>query len=159
MSEKKELSASSKVRKTESMKKRFLENNMKRTFMPRPSVPYLEFTDMDTVKDKQLEPLIVNGLGHILSVNGFSVSSNFVINLTIRIRGSGGLLEKKMHEYSTDFPIYIRSKPLRKERVADVEQLGLLPNSLKTNFKNLKTHFQFIHESPIMLPGCATAYD
>lgn len=64
---------------------------------------------------------MVDGLGQILSVNGFTVSSNFVVNLTLRYRGRGGLFDKKMHEYSTDFPIYIRSKPLKKERIADVE--------------------------------------
>lgn len=64
-----------------------------------------------------------------------------------------------MTTYEKDFPIYIRSKPLRKERVADVEQLGLLPNSLKHNVQNLRTHFGFINETPIILPGCATAYD
>ena len=94
---------------------------MKRTFVDRPSLPYLKFTDMDTVTDKKLPDHIVNGLSQILTVNGFAVSSNFVINLAIRIRGQGGLFDKDMHEYSTDFPIYIRSKPLRKERIADVE--------------------------------------
>ena len=69
---------------------------------------------------------VVNGLGQMLSVNGFTVSSNFIVSLTIRIRGQGGLFDKDMHVYQKDFPIYIRSKPLRKERVADVEQLGLL---------------------------------
>ena len=80
---------------------------------------------------------MVDGLGQVLTVNGFSMSSNFVVNLAIKIRGSGGLFEKDWHEYSTDFPIYIRSKPLVKERVADVEQLGLLPNSIKNNRQTL----------------------
>ena len=64
-----------------------------------------------------------------------------------------------MYTYQKDFPIFIRSKPLRNERVADVEQLGLLPNSLKNNKENLRSHFKFINETPIILPGCATAYD
>jgi hypothetical protein len=63
----------------------------------------------------------MDGLGHILSVNGFHVSSNLVVNLTIRISGTGGLFDKDMHVYSTDFPIFVRSLPLRNERVADVE--------------------------------------
>lgn len=137
----------------------FMSVNMKRKFENRPSTSYTAFTDLDTMTDMNFPEGVFNGMGHILSVNGFHVSSNLVVNLTIRIRGEGGLFDKDMHVYSTDFPIYVRSKPLRKEHVADVEQLGLLPHSLKTNIKHLKTHFQFIQETPIMLPGCATAYD
>lgn len=72
--------------------------------------------------------------------------------------GSGSVFEKAVTTYSTDFPIYIRSRPVRKEWIADVEQLGLLPHSLKKNVNHLHTHFKFIGE-PIMLPGCSTAYD
>ena len=105
-----------------------------------------------------LDEHVLDGLGQILTVNGFSMSSNFVVNLTIRLPGEGGLFGKQYHEYTKDFPIYIRTKPLKDERIADVEQLGLLPKSLKQNIKNLQTHFEYIHE-PFILPGCATAYD
>ena len=64
-----------------------------------------------------------------------------------------------MVEHTQDFPVFIRSKPLRGEHLADVEQLGLLPVSLKDNNKNLRSHFSFMLNSPIILPGCATAYD
>ena len=57
----------------------------------------------------------------MLTVNGFSFSSNFVVNLSIRIRGNRGVFGKTDKVYSTDFPIYIRSKPLINEQVADVE--------------------------------------
>ena len=81
-----------------------------------------------------------------------------MVSLNIRIKGTGGLFDKEWHEYSSDFPIYIRSKPLRNERVADVEQLGLLPRSLKQNLKYLETHFKYVRD-PIMLPGVSTAYE
>ena len=110
---------------------------MKRSFVDRPSLNYMAFTDLDTMSSANLKKEVVDGLGQILSVNGFAIQSNFVVNLTIRIKGTGGLFDKDWHEYSTDFPIYIRSKPLRREGVADVEQLGLLPNTLKQNVKNL----------------------
>jgi len=119
--------------KTASLRKNFINNNMKRSFMPRPSKAYLKFSQMDTVKDLGKSTEVADGLSQLLSVNGFSVQSNFIVSLTIRIRGSGGLFDQDMYTYEKDFPIYIRSKPLRKERVADVEQLGLLPNSLKNN--------------------------
>lgn len=60
---------------------------MKRTFIPRPSLKYLEFSDLDTISDLGLKSSIADGLGHILTVNGFSISSNFIVSLTIRIRG------------------------------------------------------------------------
>ena len=132
---------------------------MKRKFGKRPSIAYLDISELDQAKNLGLKKEIINGLGQILTVNGFAVSSNFVINLAIRIRGDGGLFDKDWHTYSTDFPIYIRSKPLAREHLADVEQLGLLPQSLKQNKKNLATHFKFIHDSPIILPGCTTAYE
>ena len=65
---------------------------------------------------------------------------------------------QRTEEHSQDFPIFIRSKTLRDAPVADVEQLGLLPLTLTSNFKKLHTHFSYI-DSPIILPGCATAYD
>ena len=132
---------------------------MNRTFGRRPSVQYLDITDADTMAKTGYSEEVIAGLGHVLSVNGFAISSNFVVNLTIKIHGEGGMFDKKMHQYSADFPIYIRSKPLKKEHVADVEQLGLLPNALKNNVQNLKTHFKYVHQTPIILPGCATAYD
>ena len=96
---------------------------------------YLNFSNLDPSKDYQgiLPENVIDGLSQILSVNGFAVQSNFIVSLTIRIRGGGGLFDKVMHTYTKDFPIYIRSKPLKNERVADVEQLGLLPHALKTN--------------------------
>ena len=121
--------------KSSTLRRNFLEKNMNRQFMPRPSMKYLNFSNLDPSKDYQgiLPENVIDGLSQILSVNGFAVQSNFIVSLTIRIRGGGGLFDKVMHTYTKDFPIYIRSKPLKNERVADVEQLGLLPHALKTN--------------------------
>lgn len=117
----------------EILKNKFMTENMQRQFVRRPSVSYRDISNLDTLNEIGRPDEVLNGLGQILSVNGFTLSSNFVVNLTIRIKGSGGCFDKDWHEYSTQFPIYIRSKTLRRERVADVEQLGLLPNSLKQN--------------------------
>ena len=113
---------------------------------------------MDPIHDGKLSDSVIDGLGQILSVNGFYVTSNLVVNLTIKIEGTGGLFSEKVHKYSTDFPIFIRSRPLRKEHIADVEQLGLLPHSLRSNLEQLKSHFSYI-DDPVILPGCATAYE
>lgn len=131
---------------------------MKRKFVPRPSLSHPSFNELDPIAGGELNEKVLDGLGQTLSVNGFYVSSNMVVNLTISIQGSGGCFDKKVHTYSTDFPIFIRSRPLRKEHIADVEQLGLLPHSIRNNFECLSTHYKFIN-NPIMLPGCATAYD
>ena len=79
------------------MKAKFLNNNMNRTFGQRPSVNYLDITDADTMTRTGLSREVISGLGHVLSVNGFAISSNFVVNLTIKIHGEGGIFDKKMH--------------------------------------------------------------
>ena len=85
--------------KTSNLRDKFLNTNMKRNFIPRPSKPYHAFSDLDTIKDSGLPVSVMDGLGQVLTVNGFSVQSNFLVSLTIRIRGSGGLFEKDMHTY------------------------------------------------------------
>lgn len=61
-------------------------------------------------------------------------------------------------ENEFDFPIYIRSKTLRGEPICDVQQLGLLPNTLTYNVKKLETYFSYV-DNPYILPGCTTAYE
>ena len=60
---------------------------MKRKFGRRPSVAFLAHSDLDTVKQLGLKTEVIEGLGQVLTVNGFAISSNFVIHLTIKIRG------------------------------------------------------------------------
>ena len=74
-----------------------MNNNMNRTFGHRPSVQYLDITDADTMTKSGYSQDIIAGLGHVLSVNGFAISSNFVVNLTIKIHGEGGMFDKKLH--------------------------------------------------------------
>jgi len=38
---------------------------------------------LDPITNKNLEDKVIDGLGQTLSVNGFYVSSNMVVNLTI----------------------------------------------------------------------------
>jgi hypothetical protein len=61
-------------------------------------------------------------------------------------------------EYTKDFPIFIRSKTLRGEPICDVQQLGLLPKTLKENISKIQSYFKYADEYKV-LPGCATAYD
>ena len=39
------------IMKTATLRQKFLSNNMKRSFVPRPSLEYLKYSNMDTVKD------------------------------------------------------------------------------------------------------------
>ena len=93
----------------------------------------------------------------MLSVNGFSIKSNFSIHTRIKIENRG-MFGTKVEEHSRDFPIFIRSKTIRGEPICDVQQLGLLPNTLQYNVKKLETYFGYV-DNPYILPGCTTAYE
>lgn len=123
----------------------------------RPSYSLLSRNLEEYQQDPKLEANVCDAVGQMLSVNGFCIKSNFSVHLKIKIENRG-MFGNKLEEHTRDFPIFIRSKTLKDAPVADVEQLGLLPLTLTRNVQKLKTHFGFI-ENPLVLPGCATAYD
>ena len=123
----------------------------------RPSHSLLSRNLADYNEDPKLKAHIQDATAQLLSINGFSIKSNFSLHLRLKIE-SRGMFGQKSEEHRRDFPIFIRSKTLRDAPIADVEQLGLLPLTLTHNAKKLFTHFGYIDE-PLILPGCATAYD
>ena len=41
------------IMKASTLRRKFLDNNMKRSFMPRPSIHYHKFSNLDTNKDHE----------------------------------------------------------------------------------------------------------
>lgn len=48
--------------KSANLHKNFINKNMKRQFVPRPSLPYFKFCNLDTVKDLGKSPEVTDGL-------------------------------------------------------------------------------------------------
>ena len=89
----------------------------------------------------------------MLSVHGYSIDCNFSVTVVVKVAGTAGMFASPVVDHVKEFPIFIRTRPLSATNIADVEQLGLLPQALSQQIKNLQTKFSYV-EKPIILPGC-----
>ena len=71
--------------------------------------------------DKSLDTERMSDSAYLLSVNGFSINCNYSVVLTIKLQQKGMFGGTSIIENNQEFPIFIRSKPLRGENLADVE--------------------------------------
>ena len=95
-------------------------DNLDQVPQMRPSHSLLARNLHEYQEDPKLKADIQDATAQLLSVNGFSIKSNFSLHLRLKIENRG-MFGQRTEDHRRDFPIFIRSKTLRDAPVADVE--------------------------------------